>query len=438
MPGLISVIRASESLQTLHLTEASKERCVIDTSMHFIRHSMYSLLLGLYEEEGSLRYGFPCSLRHLTLIDNKRQDEIEYSDAVSRRPFRHHVYHNEDDKQASLSNLRHLDLDLHHPDLMAATIQLLKPMNLTHLAVSGFAWGQGTPSTGHDRFIDWSSLQSTHLRNLQRFELRHLSYTAHLLSQWRDKVSWCGFQHPKEVFLTQPTPMDTTGFEDDYEVLAAESISIVIWTFACWTRLYSEGLHWCEAIEHLRIDNVDLDREHSPHDLDSDGLDLKSLKVLILNGLPKDVASESVWNLDIDRKPFGRLGRPITSGKGAKSDLRAWGVANAIMRLQCPSLRIVVVNDYHFWISKMDDIGKAGEPQSRSCCAIPMSDAMENEVHRERIAREVTQFDWDFVMNDSPVLPKDARREFVRAANKVVFIKEINADHGSDSVSDRG
>jgi len=52
-----------------------------------------------------------------------------------------------------------------------------------------------------------------------------------------------------------------------------------------------------------------------------------------------------------------------------------------------------------------------------------MSDAMEYTVHRDKIKEEMIDWDWNFVMDATPVLPQDAREEFRRAANKVVFVK---------------
>ena len=52
-----------------------------------------------------------------------------------------------------------------------------------------------------------------------------------------------------------------------------------------------------------------------------------------------------------------------------------------------------------------------------------MDDAMGNEVHATKIVEVLTQWDWEFVMDGSPVLPQDARDEFKRVANRFVFVK---------------
>lgn len=122
---------------------------------------------------------------------------------------------------------------------------------------------------------------------------------------------------------------------------------------------------------------------------------------------------------DLEGKTHGRLGRPRPQDQ---SNFLEWSISDAIMNQGFPSLRMVVINDYHFWIWRATDYKKPIE-LSKRCRALPMDDAVGNEVHATKIGEVLTQWDWEFVMDGSTVLPQDARDEFKRAANRFVFVK---------------
>lgn len=83
---------------------------------------------------------------------------------------------------------------------------------------------------------------------------------------------------------------------------------------------------------------------------------------------------------------------------------------------------MVVIGEYHFWAWHPGDyIGLVRPPQHVR--TVPMSDAMGTELHAVTIEREMTEWDWAFVMEGTSILALDARDEFRKAASKVVFYK---------------
>ena len=55
--------------------------------------------------------------------------------------------------------------------------------------------------------------------------------------------------------------------------------------------------------------------------------------------------------------------------------------------------------------------------------AMPMEEAMRDKHCTDMIGAVLSHRDWDFILRGEPVLPVKARREIVRAANKIVFFR---------------
>ena len=253
----------------------------------------------------------------------------------------------------------------------------------------------------------WAFYVRNFMPALQRMEVCDLENNAAHLLRWCDKANLQGFREPREVFLVEPPP-------ESIEGRCLEGVGAALLNYARWSQ------SWEANVEHFRIDNVDVNKGSIFSKLHLDPAQLHKLKILVIRGFPRYPRGDWVWEArDLEEKTYGRLGRPRPEGQ---SNFLEWKLADAIRQLDLPALRMVVIGDYHFWVWRLDDYSESVRAPLRFF-TIPMSDAMGMTVHAATIEREMTEWDWDFVMDDTSVLLQDAREEFRRAASKVVFRK---------------
>lgn len=321
------------------------------------------------------------------------------------------LFQSQRDRQTQeLYNLTHLSLHL-DTSLVWIILITLKPGNLTSFSISSFesSLGGRTTPLRNATLKGWAFNVRSLMPKLQRIEVCGLQKNAAHLPKWRDEVHLPGFRKPREVCLMEPPPESAVA-------RSLEGVGAAILNYARWSQ------SWGAKVEHLRIDNVDVDRTCISDRLSIDPAQLRKLKVLVIRGFPRHRRGEWVWEAQDEGKTYGRLGRPLPppDERQGENKFLEWRIADAIRQLDLPSLRMIVIDDYHFWVWRLSDYGDSVRPPQQFP-TIPMSDAMGMKVHADTIATEMKKWDWDFIMNVSSVLSQDAREEFRKAASKAVF-----------------
>jgi len=218
---------------------------------------------------------------------------------------------------------------------------MLKPDNLTSFSMSSFdsSLGVGSNPLRTATLEGWAFYVRSLMPKLQRIEVCNLAYNAAHLSKWRDNANLQGLREPREVFLVEPPPISN-------RARILDGVGAALVDYAEWSQT------WGAKVEHLRIDNVEMSKAHFFNRLHLDPAQLRKLKVLVIRTLPTYRRGQWVWALDPKEKPYGRLERPTSLRDELKPEtaLTEWRFAEDIMNQGYRSLRMVVINGYHFWI----------------------------------------------------------------------------------------
>lgn len=120
----------------------------------------------------------------------------------------------------------------------------------------------------------WAFYVHSLMPELQRMEVCDLEKNAAHLPQWRDEANIPGFREPQEVFLVEPPP-------ESSDARCLEGVGAAILNYARWSQ------SWGADVEHLRIDNIDVDGSCVFGKLPLGRARLDNLKVLVIRGFPR-------------------------------------------------------------------------------------------------------------------------------------------------------
>ena len=202
------------------------------------------------------------------------------------------------------------------------------PPPVKHLAV---AFRGKTPSTFY-----WSSFEkllTTYCATLQTVTFLNIWGSSIAHSYDTAASSTVRSMHLWQAYLTRPYPSPP---KIDYHVLK-------------W-RIFSNGSHrqrWGSEMRHLRVDQIQIDRLRIDK-IDHDPDDLQHLKVLVLRPMAHQ-ARDPVYGPGYRAYPYPC--EPFGPDLPADlNSLRESEIAQAIAAQDLPSLRIIIVGRYKYWV----------------------------------------------------------------------------------------
>jgi len=305
-------------------------------------------LTGMFRNYNHARlpFGFPTSLRSLTIVDNDeyvRRRSRNYSKLTLSSTCEYDGANEDifsaDFIMAKLENLEYLYLDLGCARLSLALLKRILPDQLRHLSIALLRFA---PIEDAHHGI-WTMIENE-LPNLEELQVLNAWAFPDFLRSLR-ALGKTKFVDADQVLLADPPPPSTTLAKQTERSRKSKPrdkfhLNTRILGYDNWQQL------WGTKVEHLRLDHWDFER------MTIDGISnasagLQNLKVLVINGGPKYPDDGlSAWTLDPEWHPHGILGRPVPSDV----PLPEYDVVRNIARQGWDKLRVIVVNDYHYWI----------------------------------------------------------------------------------------
>lgn len=284
---------------------------------------------------------------------------------------------------------------------MSGTIYLLdvlKPANLVQLSIPHL------PTLTHPAWRSLNDRLEYHRETLNQITLLNawLNFqpnTSDISPPWSAFMDVCHVylsEHPKTYF-----------YRNEYNKLR-------------W-RVFGNNEHsqkWGSSVRRMRIDQVNLD------DLEVDRIDkvsdgLSNLHVLVLRPQPKQLygplSSSVTRSLPYLDEPFGpELPDEVHMLKEGK-------IAEAIGAQYLPSLRIIAIGRYRFWVEQVP-ISNADDCRGRKIWFLRR--ALQNAEQEAEILQTVNKEDWEFLSDRSDCLAEKAPQEHVRGFNRLVYRKK--------------
>ncbi len=176
---------------------------------------------------------------------------------------------------------------------------------------------------------------------------------------------------------------------------------------------------WQEGICHMRIDQLDLaSLKISPIDQAMDKF--SQLKILILRSLPEQVRYELSKNESRSTQyPYLPFGPSLPKDMG---DLREGQIAMEIATQDLPSLRVIAIGEYIFWLQRL---AGDGDQKDRRPTIWFLRRALEDSEQELVIAETMSRGDWAFLAERDDCLPERAPREQVHWANRLIYRSRI-------------
>ena len=173
----------------------------------------------------------------------------------------------------------------------------------------------------------------------------------------------------------------------------------------------SDRQTWGPGMRHLRLDRVNINN-FPVNSIDHEPDTLKQLKVLILRTAVEQVSDPlsgiGFRGLPYPVLPFGPdLPTDINS-------LRESRIAQKIAVQDLPSLRIIMVGKFKYWVQEM-------YPNKGSRKVWFLRRALEDPEQEKEILRTINRNDWDFLADRSDALGEDRTEEARRWANRAVY-----------------
>ncbi|MCJ1470263.1 hypothetical protein MMC07_008908 [Pseudocyphellaria aurata] len=395
--GLAMAIRGLQNLEELRVKASELPLPGANRLKSDDPSPLKPFLQSMYQKTGpgfdNMPVGFPVSLKKLALVDfNSRLMPASLQGLGV----------------ASLRHLTHLHLDLIYDSAVIYLIDILNPVKLTHLIISSIlhlksqsAWLQ---------VLDIFARYSSSLRTITLFNawLNFLPYTPDAEPPWQSFMEFSQLylnKHPKSSFFTHDNNLHWCIFGN-----------------------ITRPCKWGLGVRQVRIDQVDLDglkinRIDEPFD------GLEQLRILILRTVPEPAKlhpANGHGSLPYPDEPFG------PSLPDDMDALKETEIAKAIAAQNLPSLRIISVGGYHFWVQqqtpKTDSHGASGCRPLNSVWFLRR--ALEDLVQEAEILRVVHPDDWKFLADRSDCLAETASDESNRLANRLVYRKTPTQEVG--------
>lgn len=192
----------------------------------------------------------------------------------------------------------------------------------------------------------------------------------------------------------------------------------------------SDCSFWGQGVRHLRVDQLDLVKlKVSTIDQAADGF--RQLKIIVLRSLPEQIYYEpSAMVSRATRHPYVQTGKSVLHstpyphlpfGPDLPQDmdaLREGRMAKEIAVQNLPSLRVIVVGEYKFWLQRL---AEENDHKNRSPKVWFLRHALEDPGQEAVIGQVMDRDDWDFVADREDCLPEKAPKEQVRRANRLIY-----------------
>lgn len=243
------------------------------------------------------------------------------------------------------------------------------------------------------------------LLNRFRFTVQKLTF----LDAWENYAdrSWdiyCSlvpWMHLWQAYLTEPEPMASC--DTEHRTLKWKIFGNI-----------SEPQMYRSDIRHLRLDHINI-QALEVNKIDERSQGLQQLKVLFLRPLAKQVrdpmTGEGFRSLPYPVEFFG-------PDLPANMDtLRESQIAQEIAAQKLPSLRIIAVGRYKYWVE-----GKQREASSRKVWFLRR--ALEDPQQEAEILRTMDQDDWSFLADRSNCIAESPTTEQISKANRAVYRNE--------------
>lgn len=300
---------------------------------------------------------------------------------------------------ASLKHLTHLHLDLLYDSAAIHLIDILCPLQLTHLIISSTTYEKSNCAF---RVLDIFARHSSTLRQITLFNawLNFQPYCPDVDPPWQS------FMEFSQLYLTKHSKSSFLTHDDNLHFRIFGNIN--------------RASKWGLGVRQIRIDQVDINGL-KVNRIDEPCNGLKKLRILVLRTLPEPTGRQmepsGVGSLPYPHEPFG----PCLPDD--MNTLKETKIAKAIAAQDLPSLRLLAVGRYRFWLQRqevtIDAHGTSG------CRPIPfvwfLRRALEDPLQAAEIARLVPPDDWTFLADRSDHLTEAASDEPIRLANRLVY-----------------
>lgn len=302
---------------------------------------------------------------------------------------------------ASLRHLTHLHLDLLYDNAMIYLIDILNPLKLTHLIISSILHLKS-----HSAWLQILDIFARHSSSLRKITLFN-AWLNFIPSSPEAEPPWQSFMEFSQLYLAKHPKSSFFTHDDNLHWRIFGNIN--------------RPCKWGLGVRQIRIDQVDIDGlKVNRIDEPSDGLE--QLRILVLRTLPEPAKIHTAnghGSLPYPDEPFG------PSLPDDMNTLKETEIAKAIAAQKLPSLRIISVGGYHFWVQQQKP---KTDIHGTSDCSPPnlvwfLRRALEDPVQEAEIIRVVHRDDWKFLADRSDCLAETTSDEPIRLANKLVYRK---------------
>lgn len=300
---------------------------------------------------------------------------------------------------ASLKHLTHLHLDLLRDVAAIHLIDVLNPSKLTHLIISSILYVESESRSAWLRIHEVLARHSPTLRQITLFNawLNFQSCSPDVDPPWQSFMEFSQLylaKHPKSSFFIHDNNLHWLIFGN-----------------------INRASKWGLGVRQIRIDQVDLNGlKVNRIDEPSDGL--QHLRILTLRTLQEQLEIHKghggLGYLPCSHEPLG------PSLPNDMDTLKEAEIAKAIAAQELPSLRIISVGRFRFWVQH-----QSARKSDVDCPKVVwfLHRALEDAEQEAEIMRVVHPDDWKFLADQSDCLAETASDESVRLANRLVYRK---------------
>lgn len=301
---------------------------------------------------------------------------------------------------ASLKHLTHLHLDLLRDTAAIHLIHILNPLKLTHLIISSILCVE--THSAWLRMLEVIARHRSTLREITLFNawLNFQPYSPDADPPWQSFMEFSQLylaKHPKSSFFPENNNLHWLIFGN-----------------------INRASKWGLGVQQIRIDQVDIDGlKVNPIDAPSDSL--QQLRILVLRTLPEPakvhMGHSRLGSLPYPHEPFG------PSLPDDMDTLKETEIAKAIAAQDLPSLRIISVGRYRFWVQREIENSHSNSNGHSPKVVWFLRRALEDPLQEVEIRRVVHPDDWKFLADRSDCLAETASEESIRLANRLVYRK---------------
>ena len=308
----------------------------------------------------------------------------------------------------------------------------LNPYRLMQLLVSAYPKPEirmGSVYKACHRCDTFSALLGQNSNTLQEITL---------LDAWRDtredsrekRPPWVPEMQLQQIYISKPT-----GRSGRRMRTLPQIVDTLAWRLHGGLRFGQIDFKiWGEGVRHMRIDQLDLGKLQVSN-IDQAVDKFGQLKILVLRSLPEQERyelSEKVSRSSeflypppgpsvLRSKPYPHLpfGPTLPEDMNALKEGR---IAREIATQDLPSLRVIVVGEYKFWLQRMTEDNDHDDRRPKVWF---LRHALENASQEAVIGQILDRDDWNFVADREDCLLMRAPMEQVHWANRLVYRSRV-------------